>query len=57
MTTATQQRERLTALEAVQDQVLRLATSIVHHANRVRETRSGVKVGGPIRLPARNVHS
>jgi pyruvate dehydrogenase E1 component len=26
--------------------VLWLATSIVHHANRVRETRSGVKVGG-----------
>src|SRR5579862_1276335 len=33
-------------LEAVQDRVLWLATSIVHHANRVRTTPSGVKVGG-----------
>jgi len=33
-------------LERVQDRVLWLATSIVHHANKVRETRSGVKVGG-----------
>jgi pyruvate dehydrogenase E1 component len=33
-------------LEAVQRRVLWLATSIVHHANKVRETRSGVKVGG-----------
>jgi len=33
-------------LEAVQDRVLWLATSIVHHANRVRATHSGVKVGG-----------
>jgi pyruvate dehydrogenase E1 component len=30
----------------VQDRVLWLATSIVHHANKVRETPSGVKVGG-----------
>jgi pyruvate dehydrogenase E1 component len=36
----------LDVLEAVQRRVLWLATSIVHHANRVRETRSGVKVGG-----------
>ncbi len=36
----------LTTLEAVQDRVLWLATSIVHHANRVRATPSGVKVGG-----------
>src|SRR5437763_3749103 len=36
----------LTTLEAVQDRVLWLATSIVHHANRVRSTESGVKVGG-----------
>src|SRR5487761_145037 len=36
----------LEVLEAVQDRVLWLATSIVHHANRVRETPSGVKVGG-----------
>src|SRR4051794_251689 len=35
-----------TTLEAVQDRVLWLATSIVHHANRVRVTSSGVKVGG-----------
>lgn len=33
-------------LEAIQDRVLWLAMSIVHHANKVRETRSGVKVGG-----------
>ena len=26
--------------------MLWLATAIVHHANRVRENRSGVKVGG-----------
>ncbi|HEX6457461.1 MAG TPA: hypothetical protein VF032_00975 [Thermoleophilaceae bacterium] len=36
----------LSTLEAVQDRVLWLATSIVHHANRVRTTESGVKVGG-----------
>src|ERR687886_38329 len=36
----------LSTLEAVQDRVLWLATSIVHHANRVRKTPSGVKVGG-----------
>ncbi|MBS1677107.1 MAG: hypothetical protein JST08_06960, partial [Actinobacteria bacterium] len=33
-------------LERVQDRVLWLATSIIHHANKVRETPSGVKVGG-----------
>ncbi len=33
-------------LEALQRRVLWLATSIVHHANKVRETPSGVKVGG-----------
>lgn len=33
-------------LEAVQRRVLWLATSIVHHANKVRQTPSGVKVGG-----------
>jgi pyruvate dehydrogenase E1 component len=33
-------------LERVQQRVLWLATSIVHHANKVRETPSGVKVGG-----------
>ena len=46
MSTTTEQRDRLAVLEAVQDRVLWLATSIVHHANKVRETRSGVKVGG-----------
>jgi len=40
------QDQGLSVLEAVQDRVLWLATSIVHHANRVRETPSGVKVGG-----------
>jgi pyruvate dehydrogenase E1 component len=38
--------ESLRTLEQVQRRVLWLATSIVHHANNVRETRSGVKVGG-----------
>jgi pyruvate dehydrogenase E1 component len=33
-------------LEAVESRVLWLATSIVHHANKVRQTKSGVKVGG-----------
>jgi pyruvate dehydrogenase E1 component len=36
----------LDALAAVERRVLWLATSIVHHANKVRETSSGVKVGG-----------
>ena len=36
----------VTTLEAVQDRVLWLATSIIHHANKVRATPSGVKVGG-----------
>jgi pyruvate dehydrogenase E1 component len=36
----------LEALEVVQDRVLWLAMSIIHHANKVRQTRSGVKVGG-----------
>jgi pyruvate dehydrogenase E1 component len=36
----------LAALDRVQRRVLWLATSIVHHANRVRPNRSGVKVGG-----------
>jgi pyruvate dehydrogenase E1 component len=30
----------------IQDRVLWLATSMVHHANKVRLTRSGIKVGG-----------
>jgi pyruvate dehydrogenase E1 component len=37
---------KISTLEAVQERVLWLATSIVHHANRVRNTPSGVKVGG-----------
>lgn len=36
----------LETLESVQRRILWLATSIVHHANKVRETESGVKVGG-----------
>jgi pyruvate dehydrogenase E1 component len=39
-------RVDLDVLDAVQRRVLWLATSIVHHANKVRETPSGVKVGG-----------
>ena len=33
-------------LRAVERRVLWLATSIVHHANKIRENTSGVKVGG-----------
>jgi pyruvate dehydrogenase E1 component len=44
-TTATTPPE-LEVLDAVQRRVLWLAMSIVHHANRVRKTPSGVKVGG-----------
>jgi pyruvate dehydrogenase E1 component len=36
----------LEVLDEVQRRVLWLATSIIHHANRVRQTPSGVKVGG-----------
>jgi pyruvate dehydrogenase E1 component len=36
----------LGALAEVQSRVLWLATTIIHHANKVRETSSGVKVGG-----------
>jgi pyruvate dehydrogenase E1 component len=36
----------LDVLESVQNRVLWLATSIVHYANKVRKTSSGVKVGG-----------
>jgi pyruvate dehydrogenase E1 component len=38
--------DELELLGHIQDRVLWLATSIVHHANKVRETPSGVKVGG-----------
>lgn len=34
------------ALEEIESHVLWLATSIVHHANRVRPNESGIKVGG-----------
>jgi pyruvate dehydrogenase E1 component len=33
-------------LQSIESRVLWLATSIVHHANRVRKNESGVKVGG-----------
>ncbi len=46
MLTADERGADIAALEAVQDRVLWLATSIIHHANRVRKTSSGVKVGG-----------
>src|SRR5579875_3403321 len=36
----------IATLEAVQDRVLWLATSIIHHANKVRRSGSGLKVGG-----------
>jgi pyruvate dehydrogenase E1 component len=44
--TASQPELDLAVLDEVQRRVLWLATSIVHHANRVRPNRSGVKVGG-----------
>ena len=43
---ATAEQSALMGLEGVQDRVLWLAASIVHHANKVRKTPSGVKVGG-----------
>ena len=46
MAATEEQRAGPATLEAVQDRVLWLATSIVHHANKVRRTPSGVKVGG-----------
>jgi pyruvate dehydrogenase E1 component len=46
MTATRLDRSAVHTLEAVQDRVLWLATSIVHHANKVRATSSGVKVGG-----------
>ncbi|MHB2029573.1 MAG: transketolase-like TK C-terminal-containing protein [Acidimicrobiales bacterium] len=36
----------LETLDRVQQRVLWLATSIIHHANKIRKTESGVKVGG-----------
>lgn len=46
MSAASPTRNRLDVLQAVESRVLWLATSIIHHANRVRRTPSGVKVGG-----------
>ncbi len=46
MATVEHPETALSTLEAVQERVLWLATSIIHHANRVRKTPSGVKVGG-----------
>lgn len=46
MATTAHEQSTLAALESVQDRVLWLAVSIVHHANKVRVTPSGVKVGG-----------
>ena len=40
------ERADLSVLQAVESRVLWLATSIIHHANSVRRTPSGVKVGG-----------
>jgi pyruvate dehydrogenase E1 component len=45
-TTVPARDTEIEVLDAVQRRVLWLATSIVHHANRVRQTPSGVKVGG-----------
>jgi pyruvate dehydrogenase E1 component len=42
----TQPELDLAVLDEIQRRVLWLATAIVHHANRVRPNRSGVKVGG-----------
>jgi pyruvate dehydrogenase E1 component len=36
----------MNALERVQQRVLWLATTMIHHANKVRESQSGIKVGG-----------
>lgn len=38
--------ERLDTLREIEQRVLWLATSIVHHANRVRPNTDGIKVGG-----------
>ena len=38
--------EELAVLDQIQRRVLWLATSMIHHANKVRTTSSGVKVGG-----------
>lgn len=38
--------EKLRILSSIESWLLWLATSIIHHANRIRPNRSGVKVGG-----------
>ena len=43
MSTTAPRATDIEVLDAVQRRVLWLATSIVHHANRVRRTPSGVK--------------
>ncbi len=43
---AISERVDLNVLRAVESRVLWLATSIIHYANKVRSTPSGVKVGG-----------
>src|SRR3954454_2737081 len=43
---ATGTADRRAVLDEIEERVLWLATAIVHHANRVRPNRSGLKVGG-----------
>jgi pyruvate dehydrogenase E1 component len=38
--------QKLEVLERIQRRALWLAVSMIHHANKVRKTRSGIKVGG-----------
>ncbi|MCU1476630.1 MAG: aceE1 [Subtercola sp.] len=38
--------EQLDTMAAIERRVLWLSTSIIHHANKVRENTSGIKVGG-----------
>ncbi|MFK0039430.1 transketolase-like TK C-terminal-containing protein [Paenarthrobacter sp. NPDC090517] len=45
-TASTLENPQLEALAAIERRVLWLATSIIHHANRVRPNTSGIKVGG-----------
>jgi len=45
-TVSTLDDPQLEALAAIERRVLWLATSIIHHANRVRPNTSGIKVGG-----------
>jgi pyruvate dehydrogenase E1 component len=44
--TAVDEQSLVEVLERVQSRVLWVATSMIHHANRVRDTPSGLKVGG-----------